>query len=169
MARKQKKGKNTLLTNVVLGLLGLFLIFWPGASLTIACRLAGIGLVLVGAAALYAWWKDHGMRPTDLALLIGAGVAVLLGVWILCDTARFEKLIPTVLGIVMVIFGAVGLVRAFRGHDTVSMVLTGIVAVIGLIIAFRPISSVKTFCVVAGIALVYTAGTGIAEELRLRK
>ena len=41
--------------------------------------------------------------------------------------------------------------------------------VLGLIVAFNPFSAIKATVVVAGIALIYTAVTGIINEMKLGK
>ena len=163
-------GKKNISSLIIMGLLGLFLIFWPNASLNIAGKLAGIALLLVAAAGIYTWLKDKSTKPSDLARLIGSAAAAIVGVWILFNTASFEKLIPVVLGIVMIVFGAVELYKAFKGgKNPVSMALAAIAIVLGLIVAFNPFTSIKLTVICAGIALVYTAVTGIMNELKLGK
>ena len=48
MAKKTNGGKKNVPSLIIMGLLGLFLIFWPNASLNIAGKLAGIALLLKG-------------------------------------------------------------------------------------------------------------------------
>jgi|GEM_PF-2058673 len=165
-----KNGKKNIPSLVILGILGLLLIFWPGATLTLVCRLAAIALLLVAASGVYTWFKDKSKKPADLARLIGSVAACLIGLWVLFNTASFEKLIPIVLGIVMIVYGAFELYRAYKGgKNPVSMALAAVAIVLGLIIAFNPFTAVKATVVCAGIALVYTAVTGIVNELRLGK
>lgn len=163
-------GKKNIPSLIIMGLLGLFLIFWPNASMAIAGKLAGIALLLIAAAGIYSWLKDKSTKPSDLARLIGSGAAAIVGLWILFNTQSFEKLIPVVLGIAMIVFGATELYRAFRnGKNPVSMALAGIAIVLGLIIAFNPFATIKLTVICAGVALVYTAVTGILNELKLSK
>ena len=167
MAKNGKKGIPSL---VIMGLLGLFLIFWPNASLNIAGKLAGVALLLVAAAGVWSWLKDKSMRPSDLARLIGSVAAAIVGLWILFNTKAFETFIPLALGVAMIVFGAMELYRAFKGgKNAVSMALAGIAVVLGLIVAFNPFASIKLTVVCAGIALVYTAATGILNEIKLGK
>ncbi len=164
-----KNGKN-ISSLAVLGILGLLLIVWPGATLTIVCKLAAIALLLVAAAGIYTWFKDRSTKPADLARLIGSAAAVIVGLWILFNTTSFEKLIPVVLGIVMIIYGALELYKAYKGgKNPVSMALAGIAVVLGLIVAFNPFTAIKATVVCAGIALVYTAVTGIINEMKAGK
>ena len=167
---KKANGKKNIPSLIITGLLGLFLIFWPNASLNIAGKLAGIALLLVAAAGVYAWLKDKSTRPADLARLIGSAAAAIVGLWILFNTASFEAFIPVVLGIVMIAFGATELFKAFRGgKNPVSMALAAIAVVLGLIVAFNPFASIKATVICAGAALLYTAVTGILTELKLGK
>ena len=164
-----KSGKN-ISSLVILGILGILLIVWPGATLTIVCRLAAIALLLVAAAGIYTWFKDKSKKPSDLARLIGSAAAAVIGLWILFNTASFEKLIPTLLGIVMIIYGAIELYKAFKGgKNPVSMGLSAVAIIFGLIIAMNPFATIKATVVCAGVALVYSAVTGILNELKLGK
>ena len=169
MAKKTNGGKKNVPSLIIMGLLGLFLIFWPNASLTIAGKLAGIALLLIAAAGIYTWLKDKSTRPADLARLIGSGAAAIVGLWILFNTQSFEKFIPVVMGIGMIVFGATELYRAFKTKNVVSMALAGLAVVLGLIVACNPFASIKLTVICAGIALVYTAVTGILSETKLSK
>ena len=115
---KNANGKKNIPSLVIMGLLGLFLIFWPNASLNIAGKLAGVALLLVAAAGVYTWLKDKSTKPSDLARLIGSAAAAIVGLWILFNTKAFETLIPVVLGIAMIVFGATELYRALKGGKT---------------------------------------------------
>ncbi len=169
MSTKQN-GKNNILSLVIVGLLGLFLIFWPNASMTIACKLAGVALLLVAVAGVYTWLKTKSSKPSDLARLVGSAAAAIIGLWILFNTSAFEKLIPVVLGLVMIVYGAIELYKAFKGgKNPISMALAGGAIVLGLIVAFNPLGATKAAIICAGVALVYTAVTGIMNELKLGK
>ena len=169
MAKKANDKKN-IPSLLIMGLLGLFLIFWPNASLNIAGKLAGIALMLVAAAGIYTWLKDKSKKPADLARLIGSAAAAIIGLWILFNTQAFEKFIPVVLGIAMIVFGATELYKAFKGgKNVVSMVLAGIAVVLGLVVACNPFASIKLTVICAGVALVYTAVTGVMSEMKLGK
>ncbi len=165
-----KNGRKNISSLAILGLLGLLLIVWPGATLTIVCKLAAVALLLVAAAGVYTWFKDKSSKPADLARLAGSAVACVAGLWILFNTASFEKLIPTVLGIVMIIYGALELYKAYKaGKNPVSMALAGVAIALGLIVALNPFSAIKATVVCAGIALLYTAVTGIINEMKAGK
>ena len=162
--------KKNIPSLIVMGLLGLMLVVWPGATMTIVCRLAAIALLLVAAAGIYTWLKDKSTKPADLARLAGSAAACIVGLWILFNTQAFEKLIPTLLGIAMIVYGALELYKAFKGgKNPVSMALAAIAIVLGLIVAFNPFTSIKLTVICAGIALVYTAVTGIINEMKLGK
>ena len=170
MAKKANDNKKNIPSLLIMGLLGLFLILWPNASLNIAGKLAGIALLLIAAAGIYTWLKEKSRKPSDLARLIGSAAAAIIGLWIIVNTRTFEKFIPVVLGIAMIVFGATELYRAFKGgRNVVSMVLAAIAVVLGLVVAFNPFATIKLTVIVAGIALLYTAVTGIMNEMKLGK
>ena len=165
-----KKGKNSIFYLGILGLLGLLMVFWPGATLTIVCKLAAIALLLVAVFGVYSWLKTKSTKPADLAQLIGSVVAFIIGLWILFNTTSFEKLIPVLLGIAMIVFGVTELYRGYKnGKNPVSMALAAVAIVLGLIVAFNPFATIKVTVIVAGIALIYTAVSGILSELKLNK
>ncbi|MBR2570649.1 MAG: DUF308 domain-containing protein [Clostridia bacterium] len=157
--------KNTL-PLIVIGILGVLLILWPGTTLNLVCKLAGIALLLVGASSLYQWWQDKDRKAASAAQVIGSVVALALGLWILLHTRAFESLIQFVLGIVMIAYGALELYRAVKdGQGTVLKVLPIVALVLGLIICFKPFgSNIRMFSVFAGIALIYTSVTGLLGE-----
>ncbi|MBO4299548.1 MAG: DUF308 domain-containing protein [Clostridia bacterium] len=166
----KKNGKNNILSLVIIGLLGLFLIFWPNASMTNACKLAGVALLLVAAAGVYTWLKTKSTKPSELARLAGSAAAAIIGLWILFNTKGFETIIPVILGLVMIVYGAIELYKAFKGgRNPISMALAAGAIVLGLIVAFNPLGATKAAIICAGIALVYTAVTGIMNEMKTGK
>ena len=162
--------KKNIPSLIVMGLLGLLVVVWPGATMTIVCRLAAIALLLVAAAGIYTWLKDKSTKPADLARLVGSAAACIVGLWILFNTQAFEKLIPTLLGIAMIVYGALELYKAFKGgKNPVSMALAGIAIVLGLIVAFNPFSAINSFVDDTATTEIYTAVTGIINEMKLGK
>ena len=164
---ENKKGLPTL---GIMALLGLFMLIWPGASMYIAGKLVGVALLLVAAAVCWEWVKDKSTDPKALVKLAGAVVALIAGIWVLANTSGFERLVPKLIGIVMMIYSAIELYKAYTTtKNPVTMVLCGVALILGLLVFINPVGVTATAVRLIGVALIYTAVSGVVNELKLLK
>ncbi len=155
--------KNTI-NWIILGALGLFLIFGHNAAVNIICKVVAIGLLLAAAYGVFAWWKTKSKAPDGLARLAGSLAFCALGLWILFKTDSFVKFINVVIGLAIIIAGAFSLYHAWKsGGSKVSLILPALAIALGIIIACWN-AATTWFVVGEGFGLLYTAITGFLGE-----
>ena len=153
---------------VILGILGLFLLFFRQTAKNIVYAVFGIGLMLAGAASVYGWWQARKDGMEDLIGVAGGIAMFIVGLWIMRNPGTFDRIINMIIGIVLVVSGVNWINRANQGSGNKTMYILSIVSiVVGIIIAFSHAATnwVVTAC---GIALIYTAATGFIGEKVLR-
>ncbi len=152
--------KNNMLTYGILGILGICMVLSPSKMLNSIVRLAGLGLLIAGGMQILSYKQDLRVNKPRLDLMTGI-VMVVLGLWMLVNTRGVQTLLPTVLGLAILVYGVSGILKGYMtGKEQKTMVTSGIAAVLGLIIASNPFSTMKIFSVAAGVALIYVAVTG---------
>ena len=79
--RFEKFSRNNVLLSILMVILGLLLILWPGKTLEVAAKLLGIALLVGAAISCFSWYRDRnlpnrsyttlaiGMRTTSKACL----------------------------------------------------------------------------------------------------
>ena len=92
---------------------GLALVFWPSATVTVVVWLVGLDLVLTGILALIVSFQV----PKEMGrgmFLVQASVTIVLGVLIMAWPDATLNVISLILGILLILFGLVMLVSGYR-------------------------------------------------------
>lgn len=160
-----------LTIGVVNGALGLVLLFWPDATLTVVVFLVGIELLVSGVLrVLYA----AGHRELDarlLRVLLGL-VAVVLGLLVMREPLRSIAVLVAVLGVFWVLWGCielfVALTPAARGARGYLLAEGAVAAVAGMILLAWPEPTLRVLALVAGGFLALVGLVTVATAWRLR-
>ena len=109
--------------------LGIVLLIWPERSLFIISKCIGVFLAGGGLAAAYMYYRDHDSAVRSV-LLVLAAVMLICGAVIFMHPEELIKLIPTIVGILVMISGLIGcnvaaLVPAGSGPMEAGTVLQG--------------------------------------------
>ena len=103
---------NRIVFAVGAAVLGIILLIWPGTSLIIMAKCIGAAVALGGLAAAYQFYKDHASAAKSL-LLVMAAVMIICGVVIFLHPEELVKLIPMIMGILVLISGLINLGETF--------------------------------------------------------
>lgn len=146
--------------------LGIVICIWPGAILLTLCRIAGCLILLFGIFRLIACMKDPYMAHRGFPMFIGVVLCV-VGIWILSAPGTFLKLIPVVIGILLIYQGVRNIYISIAIKKAVdsrwwATLLIGILSVIfGLVLIKCAFAALKIGMIILGIALIYVGVTGL--------
>ena len=138
--------------------LGLILVIWPHATLTVVAVLLGIQLLVLGIIGLIAGFTSSGaggaVRTVDVVLgLLG----ILVGLYLIRHLTVTVTLMAILLGLYWVMRGIVDLIVAVLAGPVPGRWIKAVIGVIslaaGLIVLFKPNESLKFLLVVLGIYL----------------
>ena len=153
--------------------LGIALVVWPHASVTVFTVLLAIQLIIAGifriSAALSVNRTEGGVRA-----LIGlsGGLALIVGLLILRDPLQSVLVLGMIIGVFWVIAGVIDIISALsrrrpsgRGWE----ILTGVVLVLagGFLLVYTDVS-LKLLVVFVGISLIVTGVLALVTALRMR-
>ena len=163
------------LASIIMVILGLILLIWPGRTLELAARVIGIGLLLVGAVCGISWYinrhsvRGSAMRMGQAILGLGAGLFVLL------SPRLIVGLLPTIVGLLILLNGVVNLTQALSLKSAGGMawkgplVLAGLTLLLGLVIVLNPFSAAAMTVAAIGAVLVYNGISNLIISSRYRK
>ena len=167
---KEKK-LNPVLVSVILIVLGILLIVWPDASVTIFVRLSAFALLAAAVIgiALQVFNKEeetkHKVLKILLFLLCGA-----MGVWILVNPILFEGFYQIVIGIIIAANALKDLVIAIRENKHwVFLALAILSLVFGVIVMCNPFTLFRTFAVISGSALIFSGIVSVVNIIKSGK
>ncbi len=152
---------------LVLGLVGLFLIFFQRPLKNILYIVVGIGMLGSAVAGIFAWFQDRSRSAGSVSEVVTYVVLALLGLWILTHRYTFDRLINMVIGMLMIVSGVSWLIRnnGFEGGRLIAL-LAVIGVVLGLVVMTAGVGT-TWILTAAGIALVYCAVSGWLSERAL--
>lgn len=145
---------------------GIIICIWPGTVLLTICRIAGLLLLLLGIFRLIVCIKDQNALNKGYPLFVGLLLCV-LGIWILSAPGTFLKLIPIVIGVLLIYHGVKNIytsVQGKRSNDSrwwISLIIAVLSVIFGIILMRCAFLALEIGMIFIGIALVYTGISGL--------
>ncbi len=149
----QKGGKAT---GILMLVIGVILLLWPGATVLSVCSILGWCLLVGGAVEIILGMTGN-RSPAGTA---GGAVSAIVGLVFITRPEIVISILPVVIGLALSAAG-IGLLvsviarRSFGTLATMKIIGGTITLVVGLILMFHPLTSVKLLTVVLGIVLIY--------------
>lgn len=162
MANYLKKLKaNDLLSSLILAVIGMVLLIWPGTSTQVVCMVLGGVLLAYGIIqmALYLVAKEKTLYLQGM-LVLGIILSV-IGAWILIKPEMIIGAIPVIMGIMIAMHGVHNIVQGIqlKGMDYekwwIAFVLGIITVSLGGVLIYNPFRVVNTVVRVIGGFLIY--------------
>ncbi len=161
---KEKTG--SILSLVIMGALGLLLIFFPGETTDLLIRIVGIGLLLFGGGSIISALMQKDFKLSATAGMIGNVCAIVIGILCLCNPGWVMGFFHVILGVVITFHGITLLLSALDMKDkgtrkTAMMILSVASIVLGVLILTGKVFPLGIVLIVAGVVLVYNAILGL--------
>ncbi len=165
---------NMLVQAIVFIVLGLFVLLWPGITVTTIVYLFGAIFALSGIASLVNYGRRSSQSYKSPAVLTSGIFMCVLALIVFIFPQAVASLFSLILGIVLVLCGVVSAVRSFdmRGFGgsswIVSLVMGAVVAVGGIVIIANPFETTLMFIYVLGALMVINGVADLIIEWRSR-
>lgn len=167
--------RSSIITSIVLIVLGLLLIFQSEITiLSISYILGGI-LIALGVLAIIKFIKNtNNLLKSELDIVYGV-VTIILGILIIKNPEAIASIIPIILGISIIISSATKLQYAFelRANKNslwkTTMVISIISTLCGIILLFNPFKGAVVFTKIIGIFIVIYAILDIISTTTIKK
>ena len=166
--------RHGLLLSVLMIIVGLVLVLWPGGVMTTALAVVGIALLIGGIVCVVSWYRG---RDRDVSFLtLAQGILMAIGGVIVLTSPKFLiSIIPFVVGVIVLINGIVNLAQALvqrrMGYDrwALSMAMAVLTIVLGLLVMCNPFSTMEMLVMAVGIVIIYNGVSNLWIESRYRK
>lgn len=156
---------NMWMQAIVFIVLGLFVLLWPGITVTTIVYLFGAIFALSGIASLIGYGRASSQSYKSPAVLTSGIFMCVLAFIVFMFPQAVASLISLLLGIVLVLCGVVSAVRSFDmrvfgGYSWIAGLAIGaIVAIGGIVVIANPFETTLMFIYVVG-ALMVLNGVG---------
>lgn len=155
--------------------LGIFLAFWPGVTILTVVYLLALYLAVSGVASLVAYFRSSGARYRSAGVLANAILLLVLALLVFLFPEAVGGFFSLILGILLTIGGIVNAVRsvelrAYQGSTwVVTLILSAIIAIGGLVIIVNPFATTAMFVLVLGVLLIVKGVADLVIERRLAR
>ena len=154
--------------------LGIVLLIWPAGSLLIISKCVGVILAAGGIAAGVMYYRDHESAVKSF-LLVLALVMLICGVVIFLHPEELIKLIPTIVGILVMVSGLINLGETFvlsrskYGKWWISLIIAVITIALGIFIVNKAFSLAALITRIAGGVLIFDGASHLWIISRISK
>jgi uncharacterized membrane protein HdeD (DUF308 family) len=159
-----------LVEGIVVALLGLLLLVAPGASLVFLVWLLGIYLLIAGIFRIIGIFLDSSSWGWKLAagiLCLVAGLAILSNpLW---STTLASTWLVILVGFLVMLQGAAGLIVAFQGGGWGMGALSVLGILLGLFLVINPLIGVATLTLILAIFMLIGGVGAVVQAFRIRR
>ncbi len=173
--RFEKFRKNNTLLSILMVVLGLVLIIWPGKTLTLAARILGIALLVGAAVSGFSWYRERGKSGESFTSLATAILCLVVGLIVLIATKGVISLLPKLIGAFVLVNGVINLVQALELRNagqsswTSSLVMAILTILLGAFLVFFSFSAMQVAVMAIGGVFVYNGVSNLWIESRYKK
>ena len=168
-------GRNNVLLSVLMVVIGLILVIWPGFALRLAAQVLGVALLAAAVIFGVSWYRDRHLAQRNDVNLALAIVAALAGVVVLLAPKAVISVIPWIVGLVIFINGIVNLAQALDQRKAgdprwiIALLLAILTLLLGLAILSDPFRAITAPVVVVGVVFLFNGISNLWIESRYRK
>lgn len=171
-----KKAKiNYIIDDIVTAIIGVVLLFWPGATLNIMVMALAILLFAVGIIFIIGYFaaKERNIQNTAF-LTLGLIIAV-IGAWMFAQPTTFEAIVPIIAGLIIAAGGISNIAQGVTLHSYkysnwwISLVFGIIAVIVGALLVINPLTAVAYVVQIIGISIIYNSVTNIWTVSRIAK
>lgn len=167
--------RSSIITSVVLLVLGLLLFFQSEATIVVISYVIGGILVALGVLAIIKFIQGTNKEGKNELEIVYGVVTVILGILIIKNPEAIASVIPLILGVAIVISSATKLQYAFelRANKNKLWKATMLVSIIstlcGVILLFNPFKGAVVFTKVVGMFIIIYALLDIISTFTIKR
>lgn len=175
MDKMKKFFKSSIVSSVLLMILGWLLIFKSEATVIIISYIIGGGLIALGVVALLRYIKEtKENKATELDILYGI-ITMILGVLVISNPKTLASIIPFVLGVCIVVNSSVKIQYAMELKNDnnklwkATMIVATLCAICGVVLIFNPFAGAQVITKAIGIFIIVYAVLDMVSTITIRR
>lgn len=175
MDKMKKFFKSSIVSSVLLMILGWLLIFKSEATVIIISYIVGGGLIALGVVALLRYIKEtKENKATELDILYGI-ITMILGVLVISNPKTLASIIPFVLGVCIVVNSSVKIQYAIELKNDnnklwkATMIVATLCAICGVVLIFNPFAGAQVITKAIGIFIIVYAVLDMVSTITIRR
>ncbi|MCM1497212.1 MAG: DUF308 domain-containing protein [Clostridium sp.] len=172
--------QNEVISSLLMMVLGIILMVWPGAAMDVACMIIGCGLIIVGVISLIVLFvrqkksEEKGIGKGSIIAIMKSVVMVVVGIILIAKMKTIVSILPFVMGVLIIVNSAVNVIQAIlnrkqSGKWVVSLVIGLATAVIGILMVANPFGAAVSQIFILGLGLAVDGISNLANGMTVKK
>ena len=160
--------------SVLMIVIGLVLVLWPGHVMLTAVRVLGFALLAGGGILIYSWNRGRTEASDPLTLTEGILLAA-AGIFVLLTPGFIISIVPWAVGGAVLVNGILNLAQALDQKRAgyagwmFSLIMAILTIVLGALIILNPFSTMEMLVVAMGVIIIYNGVSNLFIENGYRK
>lgn len=172
--RFESFSRNNVLLSVLMVVLGLLLIIWPGKTLEWAAKILGVAFLLGAVICCVSWYRDRHIHGGDYTTLAIGILSLVAGIVVFAAPRGVITLLPKIVGVAIAVNGVLNLAQALElrkqgGSWLGPVIMAALTVVAGLFLVFFSFGAMKAAVMVIGGVIVYNGVSNLLIESKYRK
>lgn len=172
--------KNEVISSLIMIVLGIILMVWPGAAMDVACLVIGGGLIIAGVVGLLVFFAKRkksgaeGVSKDGLIAIMKFVVMIVFGIILLAKKQSVVSVLPFVIGVLIIVNSAVNMIQAILNRKQndkwiISLLVGCATAIIGLLMVLDPFGAAISQIFIMGLGLAVDGISNLVNGLTARK
>ena len=163
---------NSILSALIVAVIGVILLVYPGSALEMTARILGIGLLLAGAVTLLISLLQKGHGFSKILHICYGVIEVVIGLFILLKPDFVIASFPVIAGLIMAFEGVMYVITALqirKGSNKtwlIALILGLVLIILGIVFFSNPFSTMKALVSVLGVSMILGGVTGMIIDIK---
>ncbi|MCR5846184.1 MAG: DUF308 domain-containing protein [bacterium] len=153
--------RNGMVLGIAMIILGIVVMVWPGAVMSMVCTILGIGLIavgIVGIVKLFYKKRNGEIVEVDITSIFKNVVAIVLGIAFIAKMETFVSIMPFLAGVLVTVDGVIVIImsliyRSINKNWYLALIGGAIAAILGIIMVAFPYEVALSEVFVVGFAI----------------
>ena len=153
--------RNGLALGIIMIIVGIVVMVWPGAVMSMVCTIVGIGLIAIGIVGIVKLFyrKRKGETPeVDVTAIFKNVVAIVLGIAFIVKMETFVSIMPFLIGVLITVDGAVVIImslvyKSINKNWYLALIGGAIAGILGIVMVVFPYEVALSEVFVVGFAI----------------
>ncbi|MCM1039361.1 MAG: DUF308 domain-containing protein [Ruminococcus sp.] len=171
---------NEVVSSLIMIILGIILMVWPGETMDIACMVIGCGLIIagvIGLAVLFIRRKKNGeenISKDSVITTLKSVIIIIVGIVLIAKMKTVVSILPFIMGILIIVNSAVNIMQTILNKDQnskwiVSLIASLVTAIIGILMIANPFGAAVSQIFIMGLGLTVGGISNLINGLIIRK
>lgn len=159
--------QNEVVSSLIMIVLGIILMVWPGAAMDIACMIIGCTLIIAGVISLIVLFTkrkksgEESVSKDSVITIMKSVVMMIVGIILIVKMKTVVSILPFIIGILIIVNSAVNVILAILNRKQnnkwiISLIVGLATAIIGLLMVIDPFG--------AAISQIFIMGLGLSVD-----